>query len=340
MTPVTTTAPAISNPALAVPVSRWLPGLVGLGVIWGSSFLFIKVGVSALPPTYVALGRVLSGALVLLVVLAVMRDHFPRDRTLWAHNAVVGVIGIAVPFTLFSYGETQISSVLAGIWNATTPLIVLPMAVAVFRTETLSTRRVVGLMLGLTGALIILGIWRGVGGASLSGQLMCLGAAACYGVAIPYTKKFIAPRPESGVVMSVCQLLVATAVLVVAAPILSGGLPSPAAFSWPVVGSVVALGALGTGLAFVINMRNIRLVGASTASMVTYVVPVFATLLGVAVLQERLEWFQPVGAAVVLLGVAVSQGLLSRRRSRPPVASSAADRPLPLCSGESGGGRT
>ena len=104
-----------------MPVSRWLPGLLGLGVIWGSSFLFIKVGVSALPPAYVALGRVASGALVLLVVLAVLRERLPRDPTLWAHNAAVGVIGIAVPFTLFSYGETQISSVLAGIWNATTP---------------------------------------------------------------------------------------------------------------------------------------------------------------------------------------------------------------------------
>lgn len=302
--------------------------------------MFIKVGVSALPPSYVAWGRVASGALVLLVVLAVLRERFPRDPTLWAHNAVVGVIGIAVPFSLFSYAETQISSVLAGIWNATTPLIVLPMAVAVFRTEALSARRVVGLLLGLLGALIILGIWRGVGGASLSGQLMCLAAAACYGVAIPYTKRFIAPRPESGVVMSVCQLLVATAVLIVAAPILSGGLPAPTAFSWPVVGSVVALGAIGTGLAFVINMRNIRLVGASTASMVTYVVPVFATLLGVVVLHERLDWFQPVGAVVVLLGVAVSQGLLLRRRSSPPTLSPSSERPLPLCSGESGDGRT
>ena len=154
-----------------------------------------------------------------------------------------------------------------------------------------------GLILGLIGALIILGVWRGVGGASLSGQLMCLAAAACYGVAIPYTKRFIAPRPESGTVMSVCQLLIATAVLAVSAPLLSGSWPDPRTLTGPVIAAVVALGAVGTGLAFVINMRNIRLVGASTASMVTYVVPVFATVLGVVVLREQLEWFQPVGAA-------------------------------------------
>ena len=333
---MTTTAPPVAAPAAAVSVRQWLPGLAALGLIWGSSFLFIKVGVSALPPAYVALGRVLSGAVVLVAFLAITRDRLPRELNLWAHNAVVAVLGIAVPFSLFAYAETQISSVLAGIWNAVTPLIVLPMAVAVFRTEKLTTRRVLGLTLGLTGAVIILGIWRGVGGASLSGQLLCLAAAACYGVAIPYTKRFIAPRPESGAVMSACQLLVATAVLLIAAPLLSRGVPDPTAWSWPVIASVVALGAVGTGLAFVINMRNIRLVGATTASMVTYVVPVFATLLGVLVLRERLEWFQPAGALVVLLGVAVSQGLLSRRRAPEPTA----ERPLPLCSGESGDGRT
>ena len=308
-------------------------------MIWGSSFLFIKVGVSALPPTYVALGRVLSGRSCSWSSWRSRQAISPGIGLSGAHNAVVGVIGIAVPFTLFSYGETQ---------DLFGPGRDLERDHAPDRAADGGGGLPYGDAEHAAGGRSDAGADRGVdhpwdlarvGGASLSGQLMCLGAAACYGVAIPYTKKFIAPRPESGVVMSVCQLWWRGGV-VVAAPILSGGLPSPAAFSWPVVGSVVALGALGTGLAFVINMRNIRLVGASTASMVTYVVPVFATLLGVAVLQERLEWFQPVGAAVVLLGVAVSQGLVSRRRSRPPVASSAADRPLPLCSGESGGGRT
>jgi drug/metabolite transporter (DMT)-like permease len=322
---------------VAVPVRQWLPGLVGLALIWGSSFLFIKVGVSGLPPTYVALGRVASGLLVLLIVLAITKARLPRDPTLWAHNVIVAVIGIAAPFTLFSYAETQISSVLAGIWNSVTPLIVLPMAVAVFRTETLSARKVLGLLLGLVGALIILGVWQGVGGASLGAQLMCVAAAACYGVAIPYVKKFIAPHPHSGAVMSAGQLLVATLLLAVAAPLASGGLPNPAALTWPVVASVFLLGAVGTGVAFVINLRNIRLVGATTASMVTYIVPVFATVLGVVVLSERLEWFQPLGAVVVLLGVAISQGVLGRTKGSTPAPSE--NQALPLCTGESGQGR-
>ena len=298
-----------------MPLGRWLPGMLGLAVIWGSSFLFIKVGVSELHPLFVALGRVATGLLALLAVAAVLRERLPSDLTLWGHNAVVAVVGVATPFSLFAYGEQRISSVLAGIWNSVTPLVVLPLAVLVFRTERVSARRVAGLGLGFLGALVILGVWDGVGAVSLSGQLMCLAAACCYGVAIPYTKRFLAARSESGTVMSLCQLLVGTMVLAVVAPLAAGGVPDLAALSPAVVASVVALGALGTGIAFVINMHNIRLVGATVASMVTYIVPVFATVVGVAVLRERLAWFQPVGAAIVLLGVAVSQGM----RYRPPV---------------------
>jgi drug/metabolite transporter (DMT)-like permease len=145
---------------------------------------------------------------------------------------------------------------------------------------------------------------------------MCFGASACYGVAIPYQKRFIAGGTESGVALSAAQLLMATLQLAVVAPLVAGAPPAPTGLSAKAVAGVLALGALGTGLAFVINMRNIRLAGASAASTVTYVIPVFAVLIGVVALREHLAWYQPVGAAIVLAGVAVSQGLLGRRRRR------------------------
>jgi drug/metabolite transporter (DMT)-like permease len=221
----------------------------------------------------------------------------------------VAVMGVALPFTLFGFGEQRVSSVLAGIWNSVTPLIALPMAVLVFHTEKMTRRRVLGLVLGFVGAATILGVWQGVGGSSLAGQLMCLTAAACYGVAIPYTRRYITPRPESGLAVSAGQLLIATVLLAVVAPLAGGGYPDVTELSAPVVASVAALGVLGTGVAFVLHMRNIRLLGASTASMVTYLIPVFATVIGVLVLGEELAWFQPVGAAVVLVGVAIAQGV-------------------------------
>jgi drug/metabolite transporter (DMT)-like permease len=289
-----------------------------LAAIWGSSFLFIKVGVTELHPLFVALGRVLGGAIALVVVVLLTRDRLPRDPRFWGHNAVVAVVGVALPFTLFGFGEQRISSVLAGIWNSVTPLIALPMAVLVFHTEKMTPRRVLGLVLGFVGAATILGVWQGVGGSSLAGQLMCLTAAACYGVAIPYTRRYITPRPESGLAASAGQLLIATVLLAVVAPLAGGGYPAVAELSGPVVASVAALGVLGTGLAFVLHMRNIRLLGASTASMVTYLIPVFATVIGVLVLSEELAWFQPVGAAVVLLGVAIAQGVGRPSRGATP----------------------
>ncbi|MEH1058970.1 DMT family transporter [Micromonospora sp. CPCC 206171] len=298
------------------PLRSWLPGFLALAAIWGASFLFIKVGIEELHPLHLTLYRVATGALTLLVVLAVLRDRLPREPRVWAHLVVVAAFGVALPFTLFGYGEQRVESMLAGIWNATTPLIVLPLAVLAFRTERLTARRAVGLGLGFLGVLVVLGVWEGVGGSHFTGQLMCFGAAACYGVAIPYQKKFIAGSAYSGLSLSAAQLLVATAQLAVVGPLLVGAPPVPTELSAPVVGSVLTLGALGTGLAFVINLRNIRVAGASTASTVTYLIPIFAVLIGAVVLDERLNWHQPVGALVVLLGVAVTQGLVGRRRPR------------------------
>ncbi|WP_221449033.1 DMT family transporter [Micromonospora polyrhachis] len=290
----------------------WLPGFLFLAVIWGSSFLFIKIGVRELHPLHVTLARVGIGALTLLVVLAVLRDRLPRDPRLWLHLAVTAAIGTAVPFTLFGYGEQRVSSMLAGIWNATTPLVVLPLAVLVFRTERMTMRRAVGMTLGFVGVLVVLGVWQGVGGAQFTGQMMCLGAAACYGLAIPYQKRFVTDRTESGLALSAGQLLMATAQLAVVTPLVAGAPPAPTSLSLDVVAAILALGALGTGLAFVINMRNIRLAGASTASTVTYLMPVVSVLIGVFLLDEHLAWYQPVGALVVLVGVAYSQGLFRR----------------------------
>jgi len=293
----------------------WLPSYLTLAVIWGTSFLFIKVGVRELHPLWLTFARVAAGVLVLLVVLAVTRDRLPRDARLWGHLAVVAALGVAVPFTLFGYGEQRVSSVLAGIWNAATPLVALPLAVLVFRTESLTRRRVAGIATGFLGVLVVLGVWRDIGGSQLTGQLMCFGAAMCYAVAIPYQKKFITGRVGSGVSMAAAQLLVALAQLAVAATLLAGPPPDPTELSIDVVLCVLALGALGTGIAFVLNFRVIRVAGASTSTSVTYLMPVVATLVGVLILHEHMHWNQPAGAAVVLAGVAVSQGLRLRRRA-------------------------
>ncbi|MEV4262971.1 DMT family transporter [Kribbella sp. NPDC049584] len=307
------------------PVRAWLPVMLALAAIWGCSFLFISVGVRELPPLYLALGRVIAGSVVLLAILVVKREPLPRDPRLWAHSFVAGAIGSAIPWTLFGYGEERIPSLLAGIWNGITPLIVLPIAVLIFRTEVFSVQRGVGLLIGFTGMLVVLGAWRVDSGADLLGQGLCMLAAVFYGLAIPYQKKFLAGTTLSGTALSATLLLCATVQLAIVAPIVTRQAPpAPWSLSIEVVLSVVALGALGSGLAFVLNMRNIRLIGASRSSMVTYLMPVFSILVGVIVLHEHLTWYQPVGGLVVLLGVAVSQGVLTVRRKQPVVAEAPA----------------
>ena len=320
---MTTTAPAVAPAAVATPAGRVLPAFAALGLIWGSSFLFIKVGVTHLAPAYLALGRVALGALTLLVVVVATRDRLPREPRVWVHLAVVALLANAVPFMLFGYAEQRVSSVLAGIWNAVTPLTTLLVTLVALPEERPTRQRLAGLALGFAGVLVVLGAWRGVGGAShgaggasLAGQLMLFGAVACYGFGFPYLRRFLAGQPYSGVALSTGQLLMATAQLAVIAPLVSGPPPVPWHLPLPVIGSVLALGALGTGLAFALNFHVVRVAGATTAATVTYLPPVVATIAGVVVLHEHLTWNQPVGAAVVLAGVALSQGLLRGRALR------------------------
>lgn len=293
------------------PVRAWLPTMLALAAIWGCSFLFISVGVRELHPLYLALGRVICGSVALLVILAIKRESLPREPRIWAHTFVLGAIGSAIPWTLFGYGEQRVPSLLAGIWNGITPLVVLPVAVLVFRTEKFTVQRVLGLLVGFAGMMVVLGAWNLEGGADLVGQVLCMTAAVFYGIAVPYQKRFVAGSKLSGTALSASLLLCATIQLAVVAPIVTGGLPpAPWSLSPEVIGSVVALGALGSGIAFVLSLRNIRLIGASMSSMVTYLMPIFAIIVGVLVLDEHLTWYQPVGALVVLFGVAVSQGVL------------------------------
>ena len=202
------------------------------------------------------------------------------------------------PFTLFAYGEQHVSSVLAGIWNATVPLFTLPVAILWLADE---RRRAAprGLAVGFVGVLIVLGVWRGLGATSLEGNLLCLGAAASYGLGFPYARKYLARRPEGPLALATAQLICATVELAVLTAVFTH---APHGVAAKHVLSVVALGVFGTGLTFLLNLSIIRDVGATVASTVAYVMPIFSTLLGVLALGEPLTWYEPLGAAIIIAG--------------------------------------
>lgn len=311
---VTATSPATTTRR------AWLPWFVLLSSIWGASFLFIEVGLEVLTPPQVAFARVGLGAVTLLLVVVVGRDRLPRSPALWGHLAVVALFMNVIPFTLIAFAQTRVTSITAGLWNATTPLLTMLVALLVLPEERPTPRRVAGLLLGFGGVLVLLAPWSGVEGSQLVGQLAVLGAALCYGLGFPYSRRFAIGRAEPAVLAA--GQVTCGALLLAPVALLTGPLPS--SLPLDVVLAMLALGGLGTGVAYILNYRVIRAAGATVAASVTYLVPVWATVLGVVVLGESVAWNQPLGAAVVIAGVVISQGRtgrIGRRRQDPSEAS-------------------
>ena len=287
--------------------TSWPARLVLLGAIWGMSFVLIKIGNRGFTPVQVSFGRMLFGLLTLLPVVLAQRGRLPHDRRTWGHLFVAAVLVNSAPFTLFAFGEQHVSSLLAGIWNGTTPLFVLVAVLLTLPDERPTRERALGLGLGFAGVLVVLGAWRGIGSGELAGSAACLAAAILYGIGFPYLRRNLATGTLSVPVLAFGQLAMGTLQLAVVLPF-AGGLP--AGFSRGPLAAVATLGAVGTGAAYLLNYSIIRDAGATAASTVTYLVPVFATIAGVVLLSEQLTWNEPVGGLLVLLGVAASQGRL------------------------------
>ncbi|MBV9803410.1 MAG: EamA family transporter [Solirubrobacterales bacterium] len=288
----------------------WPARFTLLALFWGSTFLFIKIGDERLAPLQVSLGRLVVGTATLLAILGVRRQRLPSGASVWGRLALAGILLNVAPFTLFAYGEQHVSSLLAGIWNATVPLFTLPVALLALSDEHANARRLLGFAVGFAGVLVVLGVWRGLGGASLGGNLLCLGAAASYGLGFPYTRRYLAHRPEGPLALAGAQLICATVEIAILTALFAHSAHSLAAKH---VLSVLALGVFGTGLTFVLNYSLIRDVGATVTSTVAYVIPIVSTVLGIVALGEPLRWYEPVGAVVVVLGAGLAQAQAESR---------------------------
>jgi drug/metabolite transporter (DMT)-like permease len=297
--------------------TSWPARLLLLAAIWGLSFVLIKVGNRGFTAVQVSFGRMLFGLLALAPVVLLQRAPLPRDARTWAHLAVAAVLVNSAPFTLFALGEQRIDSLLAGIWNGTTPLFVLVVVLLTLPEERPTREGAAGLVLGFAGVLVVLGAWRGIGGGELLGSAACLGAGILYGIGFPYLRRNLATGSLTVPALAFGQLAMGTLQLALVLPF-AGGVPG--SFPTRPVVAVAVLGAAGTGAAYLLNYSIIRAAGATAASTVTYLVPVFATVAGVVCLGERLTWNEPVGGFVVLIGVAASQGRLRRRRVAPGIA--------------------
>jgi drug/metabolite transporter (DMT)-like permease len=273
-------------------------------VLWGSGFLFVKLALRGLSPSQVVLGQLAFGALVLLIAVAIRRQSLPHASRQWVYLAGMTVLANIAPYLLFSWSEQRISSGLAGALSGTTPLLTLLLARA-FGVGRLTPPRVLGLALGLAGVVLLAAPWHdGSRAVSLAGVLAALGAAACYAGSYVYARLLLTNRGMEPLVLAAAQLTLGTVLLGAAVPWIGR---QPMTLSSSVVLSVVALGVLSTGVAYVLNYRLIQDEGPTAASMTNYLTPVVAVLLGIAVVGERLTWNLIIGTAMILVGLWIAE---------------------------------
>lgn len=288
----------------------WVAKYIGSGLIWGSSFLFIAVGVRALPPVGVAFWRLLIGAVTMFIILKAGRNHLPREASTWGKMAIGGFFMSAIPFVLFSYAEQHVSSAVAGIINAATPVMTVLMILLFFREEKPNRQTLIGLGIGLVGVAVVLGVWDGFGKSDPTAVLALVAAIACYGFGTPFMRKFIGPLHLPASVSTFGQISTATVIL---APFYWSGTLTTGPIQLETVLAMVALGALGSGIAYWLYYGVIAAAGSTIASSVTLITPLVAVTLGILLLGEELHWYEPIGGLIVILGAAWAQGYFARK---------------------------
>ncbi len=310
-------APAPEHAAHRSSPIDWLLFFV-LGAIWGSSFLFIKIGDRYFGPLEVVSFRLLFGAAALSFIIRLAGQALPRGRV-WGHLLVLAVFNVVVPFSLITWGETTIDSGVASILNATMPLFTIIVAGVVIG-EAITVNRLAGLLVGFAGVVIV--VSRNIGGGHLAGQLAVAAAACSYACATVYARRHV--RHLRPMVLAIGQVglalpIVATMALVAEHPWTVPLRPEP-------ILATLWLGALGSAIAYLISFRLLIRWDATRASLVTYLLPVVGVALGAIVLGEQVDSRVILGTAFVVGGVALVN---ARRKSRvlfgaAPVAAPAA----------------
>jgi drug/metabolite transporter (DMT)-like permease len=261
----------------------------------------------------IVLGRMVAGAAVMLAAVAVGRHHLPRELAPWLHLTVMAVVANIAPYFFFGWGIERVASGLAGVLNATTPLLTLAFVITT-RAERFSVVRASGLLLGFVGVAFLAAPWGSPSlDSSLSGVGACLLGSACYAASYVYARRFLTGRGLSALELSAGQMAMGAALLILAAPVV---VRNQMALTPTVIASVLILGVLGTGVAYVLNYQLIADEGAVVASTVTYLIPVVAVVLGALVLGEPVTWNLLAGGTLVLFGVAIIEGRLGMRRRR------------------------
>ena len=292
-----------------------------LGLIWGSSFLWIKIAVQEIGPFLLVAIRLLFGLIGLVVVMRLQKQALPRDRKTLLAYLFMGAFNTALPFVLISWGETRIDSGLASILNGTVPLFTIIIAHFWLHDEKITLPRIAGLGVGFVGVVVLMS--RDVGPQGLHvnvwGQIAVIAASISYAMAITFSRRHLRNQPP--VLQSFMTLLIADALIWMAAPIAERPLVFPGLpLTWL---ALVWLGLLGSCTAYLLFFYLINAWGPTRASLVTYIFPVIGLILGITFLKEIADWRLGVGSLLIVGGIGVVN---LRPPPKPaPLPSSAAD---------------
>ena len=280
---------------------HWLVFLL-LGAIWSSSFMWIKIAVQEVGPITLVAFRTLFGLLFGVVVILAQRLQLPRNWKEWAPLLILGITNVAIPFFLISWGEQSIDSAVAAILDATVPLFTILIAHYLLHDDKMTVPKVLGLLVGFAGVVILMSKDIGASFGSVLGQLAVVLASAFYAGSNVYARRTTEDTP--GILRSAGPLLSATAVMWLATPLVEQPVRLPhLEITWI---ALLFLGILGSGLAFVLSYYLIHNIGPTRTSMVTYLFPLGGVLLGVVFLHEKLSWQVFAGGVLVVVSLLVA----------------------------------
>ncbi len=287
----------------------WLPAYLALGTVWGCSFIFIELGLEFLTPFGVAFIRCALGAITLLIFTKIRKVDLPKDRKIWQKLWVVAMLLNVIPGVLFAFAQQYVTSVLASIINAGTPLMTLVFMLIVFREEKLKPEQIIGLLIGALGVLTVVGVWKDLGDNQLVGVIALLIAISCYGASYPYSTRNVIPLKLKPEALATGQLIMASVTLL---PFFIINGISTDFYRPQSVIAMLCLGIFGSGFAYIWNFAITAAAGSAIASTVTYLTPVVAVIVGFLYLGEAIVWHEIVGALIVIVGALLSQGRLNR----------------------------
>ena len=283
--------------------------LLFLSLLWGASFFYVAIALKELPPFTIVLLRVAIAALTLHFVLRVAGIPFPRDGKSWGAFFGMGLLNNAIPFSLIVWGQTHVASGLASILNATTPFFTVIVAHVLTADERLSRNRLVGVLIGLMGVVVLIGPQALSGlGKDVAGQLAIVGAAISYAFAGVFGRRFrrmgIPPMATATGQVTASSLLLLPIALLVDRP---WHLAMPGAEVWL---AILGTALLSTALAYIVYFRLLASAGAVNLLLVTFLIPPSAIALGAYLLGEHLEASDFAGMALIGLGLAAIDGRL------------------------------